>query len=31
LSVEDAKKQGMNKMSQVFKQNGSEVYVPASK
>ncbi|APW66869.1 MULTISPECIES: phosphomethylpyrimidine synthase ThiC [Arcobacteraceae] len=29
LSVEDAKKEGMNKMSQVFKESGSEVYVEA--
>ena len=31
LSVEDAKQQGMDEMSEVFKEHGSEVYVEVKK
>ena len=31
LSVEEAKQKGMDEMSQVFKEHGSEVYIPTDK
>jgi phosphomethylpyrimidine synthase len=31
LSVEEAKQKGMDEMSEVFKEHGSEVYIPADK
>ena len=30
LSVDDAKKQGMDEMSEVFKESGSEVYIASA-